>query len=156
MNFGRLAAHSRYQRSFDLGSGCDATGMDNSWKRVSTFAGEFKLPVSVAIESRSKSDQISYSYRSFLDQHPNRVDITQTGSCGQRVGQMEISGVGITTKDCSNAALCPTGCGLLKRTLGEHADANPKLGRRSHGRRESGNARTNHEKIEFGVHRPAV
>ena len=74
---------------------------------MSTFTGEFKLSVSVAIESCSKSDQISYSYRSFLDQHPNRVDITQTGSRGQRVGQMEISGVGITAKHCITMELDP-------------------------------------------------
>jgi hypothetical protein len=120
---------------------------------MSTFTGEFKLSVGIAVEPRTKSDKITNANWSFFNQHTNGIDIAKACACSQGVGQMQIGGIGIATENRGNAALGPTSGRLFQRAFSQHSNTNSGLSCGPHRSRESGHAGTHHEKIEFGGHR---
>ena len=156
MDLRRMTAHGSNECAFDLCAGGDPTSVNDPGQGVAPFAGEFESSVSIAIEPSTDSDEVTNTSRPFLDEHPYGIDIAQPCARGQRVGQMQVGGIGIATEHCGNATLGPSSRRLFEWALGEHADSNSGLGRRPHRRREPGHARTHDEKIEFGAHRKAV
>jgi hypothetical protein len=123
---------------------------------MSSFTGEFKLSVGIAVEPRTKSDEITNANRAFFDQHAHSIDIAKACARSQGVGQMQVGGIGITAENGGDATLGPTSSRLFQRTLGEHTNTNSGLGCCPHCSREPGHAGTHHEKIEFSGHRYAV
>ena len=110
---------------FDLGASGSTAGVHDTSQRMTTFAGEFESTLIVPIERGTQRDEIANPARTFLDEHPHGVDVAEPGTGGQRVGQMQIGGIGIATQNCGHPALGPAGGGLLEITLGEHAYAEP-------------------------------
>jgi hypothetical protein len=108
VNLRCFAAHRRNKCSLNFGAGCNTTSVHDSRKRVAALSGEFKLTIGITIEPRTESHKITNPDRTFLNKHPNSVDVTQAGSGSQRVSQMQIGGIGITAEHCGDTALGPT------------------------------------------------
>jgi hypothetical protein len=123
---------------------------------MSTFTGEFKLSVGIAVEPRTESDKVTNANWSFFNQNTNGIDIAKTCTCSQGVGEMQVGGIGITAENGGDATLGPTSSRLFQRTLGEHTNTNSRLCCCPNCSREPGHAGTHHEKIEFSGHRHAV
>ena len=88
----------------------------------------------------------------FVDEHPHGVDVAQPGAGRQRVGQVEVGGVGVAAEHGGHAALGPAGGGLLELGLGEHADPHAVDLGGPHRGRQPGHAGAEHEQVE--VRRP--
>jgi hypothetical protein len=74
---------------------------------MSTFTGEFKLSVGIAVKPRTKSDKVTNANWSFFNQNANGIDIAKACTCSQGVGEMQIGGIGIATEHGSDATLGP-------------------------------------------------
>ena len=123
---------------------------------MSTFTGKFKLSIGIAVEPRTKSDEVTNANWAFFHQHAHSIDIAEACARSQCVGQMQVGGIGITTENGGNPTLGPTSGRLFQRAFGEHANTNSGLGCCPHRSREPGHAGTHHEKIEFSGHRCSV
>jgi hypothetical protein len=123
---------------------------------MSAFTGEFKLSVGIAIKTCTECNKVTDAGGTFFDQHAHGIDIAKTCTGRQRVGQMQIGGIRVTTENRGHAALGPPSGGLLKRTFCQNANANSGLSSCPHCCRKPSDAGTHYEKIEFSVHRPSV
>ena len=109
-----------------------------------------ELAVGVAVERGAERDQLVDARRALVDEHPHGVDVAQAGAGGERVGEVEVGGVGVAAEHGGHAALRPAGRGLLELALGEHADAHAVQLGGPHRGRQPGHARPEDEQVEVG------
>ena len=122
--------HRVDQRALDLGAGRRPAGVDDAGQRVAALAGQQQPALGVAVEGGAERDQLVDAGRSLVDQHPHGVHVAQARAGGERVGEVQVGGVGVAAEHRGDAALGPARGGLLELALGEHAHGHAvQLGR---------------------------
>ena len=117
--------------------------------RVPALAGQQQAPLPVAVEAGAHGDQLVDPARALVDQHPHGVHVAQPHAGGQRVGQVEVGGVGVAAEHRGHASLGPARGGLVQLALGQHADAQAGLVGGPHGGRQAGHAAADDEQVEL-------
>ena len=144
----RRLAHRHHQRPLDLDPSGGTAGVEDPGVAVAPLPGEEVLALLVLVEHRPHGDELVDPGRALVDQDPDRVEVAEAGAGGERVGQVEVGGVGIAAEHGGHAALRPTSRGLGQLALGEHADLHAVHVGGPHGGGEAGDAGTEHEQIE--------
>lgn len=145
------STNSGDQCPFDLSARGGATGMHHTGQGMSALTGKFQSTLIVAIECRTEGYEIADTTWSLLNEHPDGIDIAESSSGRQCVGQMQIGGVGIAAEHRGHASLSPTGCGLFEITLRQYTDAQPMGLRGANSGGQSGYTRTDDQKVEIGI-----
>ena len=99
------------------------------------FPSERVLAVLVEVERGTEGDELVHAVGPLVDEHAHRVDVAQPRPRGERVGEVQVGGVGVVTgQHCGDAALGPPGGRLVELGLGQHADAHAEHVGCTHGR----------------------
>ena len=145
-----MLPHGLDERPLDLGAGRRAAGVHDprpcEWppSRASS-----KPAVLVDVEDRAERDQLVDAARALVDQHADGVGVAQPGAGRERVGQVEVGGVGVAAAEHrGHAALRPAGRRLVQLGLGQHADPHAVRLGRPHRRGQPGHAGAEHEQVE--------
>jgi hypothetical protein len=137
----RRALDGRHQRPLHLGPRGGAAGVHHPGFGVAALPGQEQRPFGIEVELGPQGDEIDDPPRALVHQHPHGVDVAQAGPRGERVGQVQVGGVGLdvrvqrryrATEDRGHAALGPPGGRLGQLRLGEDPHPHPGLGRRPH------------------------
>ena len=142
--------HGVDERPLDLGSGGGAAGVHDARQRVPALPRQLELAVRIAVEGGAESDELVHAGRALVDEHPHGVDVAEPGAGGQRVGQVEVRGVGVAAEHGGHPALRPARGGLLELGLGEDAHPHAVQLRGADGGRQPGHAGAQHEQVEIG------
>ena len=110
------------QRPLDLGPGGRPTRVHHPRLRVAPLPGQRQTPRGFPIEFDSEGHQLLDPRRPLVHQHPDRVDVTETGACGQGVCQVQVGRVLVASEHRRHAPLGPACGGLPELALGQDAD----------------------------------
>ena len=88
---------------------------------------------------------------SLVDEDADGVDVAQAGAGRERVGEVEVGGVGVAGEHRGDAALGPAGGGLVELALGEHADPQAECVGRPHRGRQPRHAAAEDQQVESVV-----
>ena len=147
------APHRGDEGPFDLCAGRGASGVHDAGDRVTALAGELQVAAFVAVELGTEGDELLDASWAFVDQDAHRVDVAQTGACGEGVGQVQVDLLRVARQRGGDAALGPPGGGQVEAALGDHAGPQSVCSGRLHSGREPRHAGAEHEQVELpGVH----
>ena len=105
-------------------------------------------PCGVDVEHGAEGDELVHAVGSLVDEHAHGVDVAQPVAGGERVGEVEVGGVGIgAAEHGGHAALGPPGRRHVEGGLGEHADPHAQA-RGPHRGRQAGDAGAEDEQVE--------
>ena len=95
-----------HERAFDLRAGRVAAGVDDPGDRVPALARQRERPGPVApVEVGTELHEIADTPRTLGNQDAHRVDVTQVGTGGQRVGEVQVGRVGFVAERGRDPAL---------------------------------------------------
>ena len=103
-------ADRRDQRALDLGAGRVAAGVHDPRHRVAALAGQRERggrAVAGAVEHRAERHELAHPVRAFGDEHPDRVGVAEPGAGGERVGEVQLGGVGLLERGGDAALRVP-------------------------------------------------
>ena len=140
------------ERPLDLGAGRVAARVHDPRERVTALAGEQQL-VAVGtgrgVEVRAERRELAHPIRTFGHQHPDRFDVAQSRARGERVGEVELGGVGLGQRG-GDAALRVAGGRQRQLALGQH-DRRQALPRGLERGRETGDTAPENENVDHGI-----
>ena len=146
-----VGPHGVDERPLDLRAGGRAAGVDDPRAASGRPRGRAaSCPSGSRSNAGAEGDELVDPGRALVDEHPHGVDVAQPGAGGERVGQVEVGGVGVAAEHGGHAALGPAGRGLLELGLGEHADAHAVELGGPHRGRQPGHAEPSDEQVEVG------
>ena len=149
MQHGHGRLHRLHQGPLHLGPGGRPAGVHDAVQGVTALPGQLQLAVGVAVEHRPHGDELVHPGRALVDQDPHRFGVAQPGTGRQRVGQVQVGGVGVVAaQHGGHAALGPAGGGLGQLALGEHPHAHPVGVGGPHGGGEAGHARPQDQEVQ--------
>ncbi len=149
------------QGPLDFGTGRRPAGMDDPGGGVTPLAGQGQGSPRLPVEHGAHGDELAHPGRALVDQNPDSVDVAQTGSGGQGVGQMEVGRVIVAPEHGGHAPLGPTGSRLGELGFGQYAypyGSRPHQflahrhqgGGQPHGGGQAGHATTEDQDVESG------
>ena len=144
---GRLP-HGLHERTLDLGAGGCTARVDDARPGVPTLPRQEEPTFGVPVEHRAEGYELVHASGPLSHERPHRVDVAESCSDGESVGEVEVGGVLVAADGRGDPTLGPSGRRLAELGLGEDADAHARVSRGADGGREPGHPAAQDQQVQ--------